>query len=280
MEGPPEKSFRVLPPSRGFAWLGQSVAILRFQAGRLLFLAVLMQVIISLVQVPILGLFVLLSVPALNAGILEAFHQAGRGQPPQVSLLFAPLASSRHRARFLLMGGLILLISVVCVTFVLGSTTEIDEALLMRLQQGDMAALDEIDPTFIQRLMASFLISVAISGTVTFFSIPLVWFLGRGLGRSIAEGLRALMANWKPMLGLGLVLLAVFLPVSLLLMLFMQLALAGGLLGTLGMGLVLMVVLMFQLLLFGTQYCSFREIFGLETPEPEEAQASDDQLVA
>ena len=88
------------------------------------------------------------------------------------------------------------------------------------------------------------------------------------------------MANWKPMLGLGLVLLAVFLPVSLLLMLFMQLALVGGLLGTLGMGLVMMVVLLFQLLLFGTQYCSFREIFELESPEPEEPEHSDDQLVA
>ncbi len=88
------------------------------------------------------------------------------------------------------------------------------------------------------------------------------------------------MANWRPMLGLGLVLLAVFLPVSLLLMLFMQLALVGGLLGTLGMGLVMMVVLLFQLLLFGTQYCSFREIFDLESPEPAEPEASDDQLVA
>ena len=280
MEGRGEKSFRVLPPSRGFAWLSQSVAILRFQAGRLLFLAVLMQVIISLVQVPILGLFILLSVPGLNAGILEAFHQAGRGQAAQVNVLFAPLVSSRHRVRFFLMGGLILLVSIVCVTFVLGSTTEIDEALLLRLQQGDMAALEEVDPTFIQRLMASFLISIAISGTMTFFSIPLVWFLGRGLGRSIGEGLKALMANWKPMLGLGLVLLGVFLPVSLLLMLFMQLALVGGLLGTLGMGLVMMVVLLFQLLLFGTQYCSFREIFELEPPEPEEPEHSDDQLVA
>ena len=280
MNDPREKPFRVLAPSRGFAWLGQSIAILRLQAGRLLFLAVLMQVIISLVQVPILGIFILLSVPGLNAGILEAFHQSGRGKVPQINLLFAPLASSRHRARFFLMGGLILLVSIVCVTFVLGSTTEIDEALLLRLQQGDMAALEEIDPTFIQRLMASFMISVAISGTITFFSIPLVWFLGRGLGRSIAEGLKALMANWKPMLGLGLVLLGVFLPVSLLLMLFMQLALVGGLLGTLGMGLVMMVVLLFQLLLFGTQYCSFREIFGLETPEPEEPEHSDDQLVA
>lgn len=280
MEGSSGKSFKVLPASRGMAWLRQSFAILRLQAGRLLFLAVLMQMIVSLVQVPILGLLILLSVPGLNAGILEAFHQAGRGQPPGMNTLFTPLASNQHRSRFFLMGGLILLISIICVSFVLGSTTQIDEALLIRLQEGDMAALEELDPTFMTRLMAAFLLSIAISGTLTFFSIPLVWFLNHKLGRSIGVGLKALMANWKPMLSLGLVLLAVFLPVSLLMMLFMQLALAGGIVGTLGMGLVMMVVLLFQLLLFGTQYCSFREIFGLTADETAEPGDQGDQLVA
>lgn len=280
MDDAPKKTFRVLPASRGVAWLGESVMILRLQAGRLLFLAVLMQMILSLVQVPILGLLVLLSVPGLNAGILEAFHQAGHGRAPGVNVLFSPLTSSQHRGRFFLMGGLILLVSIICVSFVLGSTTEIDEALLMRLQQGDMAALEELDPTFMTRLMAAFLMSVAISGTITFFSIPLIWFLQRTLGRSLGEGLKALMANWKPMLRLGLVLLVVFLPFSLLMMLFMQLALVGGVLGTLGMGLVMMLVLLFQLLLFGTQYCSFRDIFELEPSEVDGPEDPGNQLVA
>ena len=280
MNSKPGKDYRVLPASSGMAWLGQSFAILRLQAGRLLFLAVLMQVILSLVQVPIIGIIVLLSVPGLNAGILEAFHQARQGGAPGINVLFTPLTSGRHRGRFFLMGGLILLVSIVCVSFVLGSTTEIDEAMLLRLQAGDMAALEELDPTFMTRLMAAFGLSVAISGTMTFFSIPLVWFRDRKLGRSIGEGLKALMANWKPMLVMGLVLVVAFLPVSLLMMLFMQLALAGGLLGTLGMGLVMMVLLSFQLLLFGTQYCSFREIFTLEAPQAGEPEVSDGQLVA
>ena len=56
MEEPRDKSFRVLPPSRGFAWLGQSVAILRLQAGRLLFLAVLIGTIVMSVLVAILSI--------------------------------------------------------------------------------------------------------------------------------------------------------------------------------------------------------------------------------
>ena len=239
-----------------------------------------MQLILGLVQLPLLGVLVILAVPGLSAGILEAFHRARIGSTPAVSLLFRPLSSDRL-GRFVGMGGLVILVSVVWVSFVMGSTTEIDEALLARLQQGDMAALEEIDPTFVTRLFAAFAISVAISGTLTFFSIPLVWFGNRKLGTALGEGLRALLANWKPMLVLGLALMVVFLPVSLLTALLMQVALMEGFAGTIGMGLVMMLLLLFQLLLFGTQYCAFAEIFRLETgPQNAEPPSPDDQLVA
>jgi hypothetical protein len=88
------------------------------------------------------------------------------------------------------------------------------------------------------------------------------------------------MANWRPMLVLGLGLMVVFLPVSLLMMLFVQLTVLGGLAGMLGMGLVMMLLLLFQLLLFGTQYCSFREIFGLETEATPEPAQDEGQLLA
>lgn len=162
----------------------------------------------------------------------------------------------------------------------MGSTTEVDEALLLRLQEGDMAALEELDPGFMTRMFAAFLFSVAISGTMTFFSIPLVWFRDRKLGAALGTGMRALVAAWKPMLLLGLGLFAVFLPFGLLMMLFMQLTLFGGLVGMLGLGLVMMLLLLFQLLLFGTQYCSFRDIFGLELRPAEGPPENDGQLVA
>ena len=258
----------------------QSLGLLRLQSGRLLFIAVLMQIILGLVQVPLLGIFVILAIPALSAGILEAFDRTQRGGMPGVQLLFAPLTSRKHSGRLFAMGALIVAVSIVCVSFVLGSTTEIDEALLLRLQQGDLTALDQIDPGFITRLFASFAISMALGGTMTFFSIPLVWFKDQKLGRALGEGLKALFANWKPMLVLGLGLLAVFLPFSLLMMLFMQLAVLGGLAGMLGMGLLMMLLLLFQLLMFGTQYCSFRDIFGVDSKAEQEPPHDEGQLVA
>ncbi len=277
---PRQKPYRVLPAGRGQAWLMQSLQLLRAQTGRLLLIAVLMQVLLSLVQVPLLGIFVVLSVPALTAGILEAFHRVGRGEGPGPASLFAPLTSGRHFGRFYAMGALVIVISIVCVSFVLGSMTELDEALLMRIQQGDMAALEEIDPAFMARLAAAFAISVAIGGTLTFFSVPLVWFRDFRLGAALGDGIKALLANWKPLLVMGLGLVLVLLPMFLLMMLFMQLALFGPLAGTIGLGMVMVLLLLFQLLLFGTQYCSFREVFGLQeqlAPRPEKDSG---QLVA
>lgn len=280
LENPRQQPYRVLPAGRGQAWLVQSLQLLRAQTGRLLLIAVLMQVVLSLVQVPLLGIFVVLSVPALTAGILEAFHRAGRGLAPGPGSLFAPLVSGRHLGRFYAMGALVIAISIVCVSFVLGSISEVDEALLMRMQQGDMAALEELDPSFIMRLAAAFAISVAIGGTLTFFSVPLVWFRDFRVGSALGQGMKALLANWKPMLVLGLGLAIVLLPMFLLMMLSMQLTLFGPLIGTIGLGMAMAMLLLFQLLLFGTQYCSFREIFGLEVEQGPPPADDDSQLVA
>ena len=61
------------------AWLVQSMSLLRLQAGRLLLIALLMQLVLGLSQLPLIGLLIILCVPALNAGLLEAFHVTARG---------------------------------------------------------------------------------------------------------------------------------------------------------------------------------------------------------
>lgn len=278
------RGYSVLPPSAGMGWLTQSLRLLREQAARLLLIAMLMQLLLGLVQVPLLGLFVVLAVPALSAGILEAFHRVRAGTPASLGLLFLPLTSRQHLGRFMALGALVIVISIVCITFVLGTTTELDEALMLRLQQGDMAALEEIDPTFITRLFAAFAISVAISGTLTFFSIPLVWFRNLSVGKALGEGLKALLVNWKPMLVLGLGLVVAFLPLSLLIGLLMPVAVGEGIGGMVGMGLLMVILLLFQLLLFGTQYCSFAEIYSLpakgESTSQSEPPDDEGQLLA
>jgi len=273
--------FRVLEASQGFLWLGQSLALLRSQAARLLIIALLMQLVLSLVQLPLLGIIVVLSVPALTAGILEAFHRAALKKPPSPLVLFAPLMSPPHLGRFFATGALLIVISILCVSFVLGSTTQIDETLLMRLQQGDATVLEEIDPGFMVRLFAALAISLAVGGTLTFFSIPLVWFRNYRLGRSLVQGIKALMANWRPMLALGLALLLVTVPLMLLSAILLQMAAAGPLMGSISMGLLMALLLLFQLLLFGTQYCSFSQIFVLEiSPKEPPSDGDDGQLLA
>ena len=67
---------RALPFSQGIAWLLQSISLMRLQAGRLLLIAVIMQIILGLTQLPLIGLLVTISVPGLSAGVLEAFESA------------------------------------------------------------------------------------------------------------------------------------------------------------------------------------------------------------
>jgi len=268
---------------RGLAWLLQSLLLLRIQAGRLLLIAVVMQLVLGLVQVPLLGILVVLSVPALTAGILEAFKVTASGGAPSLRLLFLPLATAERRGRLLALGALVFAIGILCVSLLLGNTlANVDEATLLRLQQGDMAALTELDPMFMTRLLGAFAFSVALSGTVTFYSIPLVWFGGRRVWSAVGAGLAALLRHWKPMLVLGVALAAASLPLALAVGALLQVAAAGGAVGYIATGFVMLLLLAFQMLLFGTQYVSYREIFGSggETPAPEPPAGDDGQLVA
>ena len=153
---------------------------------------------------------------------------------------------------------------------------------------GGSGTLEELFEVITLKRLGQFLgpilLSVAISGTMTFFAIPLSWFRQASLGAALGQGMKALVANWRPMLLLGLGLFAAFLPFGLLMLLFMQIVAIGGLVGTLGLGGVMLTLLGFQLLLFGTQYCSFRDIFGLgekgKEASPEEPPGDDGQLLA
>jgi hypothetical protein len=273
-----------VPASHGFAWLLQSLAILRRQPGRLLMIAILMQLILGLTQVPLLGLLVMLSVPGLNAGILQAFHAAAHGSRPPVSTLFLPLASSRHNGRMLGMGALVFAVGLVTMSVLLSGNQLIhDPDLLSRIEQGDVDAIAQLDLNALGNVIAALAIGIAVSGTLSYFTIPLVWFRNRKLWPAIGEGLRAMVVNWKPFLVLALGLAVLLVPVSVAAGLLFGLATAGGALSVVVMGLVMLVVLLFQMVLFGTQYCAFRDIFGVEESEAPAAgppPGDDGQFVA
>ena len=97
---------RIVPPSHGFAWMVQSLSLIRLQAGRLVLIGLLMQLILGLSQLPLIGLLIMLSVPGLTAGLL---HQRaarvrillGHRQRPPTPLEIGLLAPSREAAHLL-----------------------------------------------------------------------------------------------------------------------------------------------------------------------------------
>lgn len=281
-----------VPASAGLAWLLQSLTLLRRQAGPLLLIAVLMQLLMSLTRLPLVGFLVVLALPALTAGVLEAFDTAARGVRPRIALLFRPLTTAGRSASLFGLGALVFLVGVVTAALVLsGGVEQLDPATIQRLEQGDIAALSEIDPDFIRRMLLAFAIGMAVSGTLSYFSIPLIWFHAMPLWPALSLGLRALVRNWIPFIVLTVCLAGVLVPLSLLGSFVLGAAGGEGLVSSLAMAVLLLSVLALQLVLFGAQYCSARQIFKkdepparpleqTESPGGDDGPADDDQFVA
>lgn len=281
----PALRIRVLPARQGIAWLAQALALIRAQPARLLFLAVLLQLILGLSRVPLLGLFVILAVPALSAGVLQAFWLVATGQRFAATVLLAPLLAGAKTGRFMAMGAILFAVAIVSVSVMLsGSQDLLPPELLARIEQGDAAALGELDPELVMRFAYAIAVGVGLSGTLSYLAIPLVWFRDEKLFVSLISGCKAMMLNWRPfaMLALGLVVLLI--PVALFIALLYQLVDAPGALSVLVVGLVMLIALAFQLVVFGTQFCSFRDIYEFEAVQPEtgdsDSEGSDGQLLA
>jgi hypothetical protein len=270
-----------LPFSRGIAWLLQSMTLLRMQSGRLLLIAIFMQLILGLTQVPIAGLLIILSVPALSAGILEAFDVTGRGGTPNLNLLFRPLTSGTHSGRLLLMGALVFAIGILSISLVLsGNEALLDPDLMSRIEQGDVDAISQLDQQAIGKMVLAFLVGISISGTISYFTIPLMWFGDRKLGKALVEGLKAMVTNWKPFVMLAVGLFVTLVPVVVVSGLLFGMASGKGVLSVIVMAVIMILILAFQMVLFGTQYCAYRDIFGLGEPPAPQQPGEDSQLLA
>ena len=264
MDRPAASGVRRVPAASGFAWLLQSLTLLRLQTARLLLIALLMQLVLGLTQLPLIGLLIVISVPGLGAGLLEAFHLAAQGQRPELRTLFRPLASGAHNGRLLAMGALVFAIGVVSMSLLLSGSEEfMDPALVERIEQGDLDAISSLNQASLARMAMAFLVGVAVSGTLSYFAIPLIWFRGYKLGAALVTGLRALVVNWLPFLVLSLGLALVFIPVAVVSGLLFGMIASGAAMGAVVMALIMVLLLLFQLVLFGTQYCAFRDIFGV-----------------
>ena len=272
--------------SRGFAWLLTATSFIRQQTWRLLTVAVMVQLAMSLTQFPVVGILMVLALPVLSAGMLQCFDQVRRGLPLTPMVLFSPFANRVLVIRLFLLGGIIALTAVFVITWLLSGIQELqDPELLSRIEQGDLDAVLELDPAVVQRAFLAIVLGVSVSGILSHFTIPLIWFRQMPLGMAILTGLKALFKNWLPFLLLGLILAVLSIPLFITLGLLVGITAVAGGPGIIQYALILLVVLTIQLLVFGTQYCSFAEIFehgGDEGPVPPIGpdEPRDDQFVA
>jgi hypothetical protein len=153
--------------------------------------------------------------------------------------------------------------------------------LVTRIEQGDAQALADLDPNLLLRMVAAIAVGVALTGTLSFMAIPLLWFHDRKLGEALGSGIRALFINWRPFTVMGLGLAALLVPVAVVVAMLLQVATSAGALSLLWVGLMMLIALAYQLIVFGAQFCSFREIYGLGVPPPgAPGESQGDQLLA
>jgi hypothetical protein len=276
---------RRLPAGRGLTWLIQSLALIRAQAARLLFLAVLLQLILGLTQVPVLGLLVVLALPAFSAGLLEAFRRIETGGVLPASILFVPLTQKPANGRLLLLGVVMFAVAALAAILVMGgSDAQPDAGLLQQIEQGNVDAIAQLDPELMFRMMMSALLAVGVSGTISFLAIPLIWFRGMPMARSLLLGLQGLARNWKPFLVLGLGMAVLLVPLLVFFSLLLGLSQSFSPMSLLFAAMVMLSGLLFQLVVLGTQYLSFKDIYGLPAepaePLPTNDENQDGQLLA
>jgi hypothetical protein len=265
-----------LPASRGIAWLIGSLALLRSQPSRLLLMGLILQFLTGFSQAGPLGFLFVLAIPALTAGLLQAMHGVSRGGRPPLMTMFVAFSAPPRLFRLFVLSLVMLAVGMLAAGGLLsGNLAGLDPAILARLEKGDISALNSADPELLRQIMLSVLAGLLASGLIAYFSIPLVWFRGRSVGPAILAGLAGIFRNVLPMGVLVACMALLALPVYFLVSILMR---SGGE-STLLTLLVLLMLVAYQLLLFGAQYLSFREVFGMGQAETD-TRAGDDQLVA
>lgn len=258
-----------LPASRGLAWLAGSLALLRSQLARLLLIGLAMQFLLGFTQAGVLGILFVLAVPALSAGVLQAMFSVEQGVRPPLLILFSAFSSPQRLMRLLVLAVIMIAVGTLTAGLMLsGSMEALTPELLSRLERGDVEALAMIDPVALQRIVLSVLAGVAVSGSIGYFAIPLIWFRGQSTGTAILSGLTAMLRNWLPFLVMGALLTVMAIPVVIIIATLFSTPAAGSGASIVLTLIMLLVMVIYQLLLFGTQYLSFKEVFGTGMAPP------------
>ena len=281
MKGQAPHEYSKFPAARGLAWVTGSWGLFKRQPIRLLLISLFLQFFLSFSQAGALGLLVILCLPALTAGMLQAFNIVEQGGKPNLTVLFSPFTSTKALSVLLLLGAVVMVLGFLAITLIMsGQVMNMDPEVLSRIEQGDLDALQLIDPKVLENAVIAMAVGAAVSGSLSYFAVPLVWYKKYGVGSAIVVGLKAMGKNWRPLLVIGALLGALAVPIGLLFASFYLSAISDGAASPLLALLIMLLGPMFQLLLFGTQYLAFRDIFNLNSNTGAAADTKNDQLVA
>jgi hypothetical protein len=268
-----------LPAARGLAWFSGSLQLIKAQPARLLLIGLVLQFLMGLTQMGAAGILFVLAIPALTAGVLQAMLIVEQGSRPPLMSLFVVFSSPDRLLRLFFLSAITIAIATLAAGAILaGSADLLDQELLTSLEKGDVGALSMLDPELLVRIAYAVIVGLFVSGTLGYFSIPLVWFHDQPAGAALMNGLVGLLKNWLPFLVLGGLLAVVSLPVALLTVTMLATSASAGGASTILTLIMLLVMVAYQLLMFGAQYVSFKEVFG--TGQQSEPPADDSQLVA
>jgi len=271
---------RKLPASRGLAWFAGSLALFRAQAARLLLIGLIFQFLVGFAQVGALGFLFVLAIPALTAGVMQSMSMVERGLKPPLMTLFCAFSVPERLMRLFILSVIMIAIGTLAAAMVLsGFTQDLDPQFLSQLESGDLKALSTADPLLLQRLLLAVLAGFFLSGSIAYFAIPLIWFQGRKTGAAILNGLAGILRNLLPFLVLAGLLGILAMPVALLSASLLASSVGPGPSSTFLTLLMLLLMVTYQLILFGAQYLSFKEVFGTGR-EDTQAGSGGDQLGA
>ncbi len=244
-------------------------------------ISLFLQFFLSFSQTGPLGLLVILCLPVLSAGMLQAFYAVERREKPMLAILFLPFTSTKTLSPLLLLGAVTMVLGLLVVSLGMsGQVMNIDADVISRIEQGDLEALQLLDPQLMETAVIAMVIGAAISGSISYFAVPLIWFRKQRLVGAIRLGLVALARNWRPLLVIGALLGLLAIPIGLLFGSFYLSALSNGTASPVLAFLILLLGPVFQLLLFGSQYLAFRDIFGLDVQADAGQDRKDNQLLA
>lgn len=273
----------VISAGQGLNWFSDAIGLVRMQLFRLLLLGLVLQLLGGFAQAGVLGLVFVIMAPALAAGMLQALHETANGGRPSVVTLFSAFRQPGSLAGLLLLGLLTVVVAIGTVAFVLGgSIGSLDPQLVARLEAGDAAAINDIDPQIITRAMVALAFGVLVGASLGFFAVPLMWFYKLSLGRALWLGLASLLRQWRALLVLGLLMALLVVPVAIAAGMALASQASSGNPSTILTLFMLISLVAYQLLAFAAQYVAFNGVFGGPAGPllPPGDEPGSDQLVA